>query len=441
MKLYFVGFEQANVGDILPVLEALRAHPRLEPVFVPGTDFKPHRGLLTARPPAGIDAQRLESALDSVQVADAERRARRLCGEARRWTASEPAARSVHQRLLAAQLDRYVRRPEMASLFRAYTVIERAADAWARRERPRVVVLSEDSDYLRGRLLARVFAAHGVHIVCLTPWYYSTFRSYPLVGARQAHAYLVGTPAHARRLLASGVARRCVHVVGHPGFDALAAQASPTPPPGHFLYALQGLPWEREIASDLQAAVGEHAGARLTIKPHPQLPLPTWLVGLSRRTGLRTAPARQPAIELVRDTHCVVAQTSRLLFEASLLGRRVIVPHYDATPLRLEVPDRDAPAAVAHSPAELGERVRAVLRGRGRALSGAAIAPYHPHATQRAVQVLEELALTAGSSRAAPTSRTVRRPRVQSESPPGSAGNGRTERPSRKATAAHPRTD
>jgi len=393
MKIFFVGYEQANVCYILPVLRALQRHPRLQPVFAPGTDFKEHRGLHTAAAPRGIAARHLDAALDTAELAAAERRGVALCRTARGWAADAADAAAPLTRVLAGRLQHLLGRRAMPGLFRTYARIERAAAALARREQPRLVVLSEDSDFLRGRLLARIFAAHGARVVCLTPWYYSTFDSYPLIGERRAHAYLVGTGAHARRLIAAGVPRRCVEVVGHPVFDALAADASPAP--GHFLYALQGLPWDRTIAVDLLAAVAAQPGARLTIKPHPQLPLPAWLARLARRDHVRIAPARTAGIALLGDVRCVVAQTSRLLFEASLLGRDVIVPHYAATPLLVALPRRDAAAVVAASAAQLRQRVRESLAGRGRGLSRAAIAPHHPHATQRAVQALERLSADA----------------------------------------------
>lgn len=385
VTIAFVGYEAADLGCIAPVIAALERDGIARPVVVPGVDFKPHRGLHTSPALAGFE----HPAIAALSRAGAARHGGRLDRRARRWTAAPPAAATARQRVVAATLHDLLDGPDMPEIFAAYAEVAHAAADFMRRRRPRLVVLPEDSDYLRGRLLARIVAAHGGRLVCLTPWYYPAFVSYPLVGARLAHHYLVGSRAHAQRLRAAGVAPGAVTVVGHPELDPIAP--TPSPPPGRFLYALQGLPWEREIAADLAAILGDEPTARLVIKPHPGLPRPTWLDALAHPRNVRLAPATADTAALLRRTHCVIAQTSRMLWEASLLGRCVVVPHYDATPLGIALPARDRSAVVVRSADALRRLVRATLAGNGRGLHRATIAPHHPQSTTRVVTALRAL--------------------------------------------------
>ena len=389
MKIAFIGYEEANLGCIAPVMAALQRQRIAEPIFVPGIDFKPHRGLHTATPPAGVVAREPTSALTPAQRRAARRRGIALARRARRWAAAPPADASAGERLAAAELRALFGLSAMPGIFAAYATMERAAANFLRRERPQLVVVSEDSDYLRGRLLARITAAHGGRVVCLSPWYYSAFLNYPLLGDRRAHHFLVGTRAHARRLVAAGAAPGAITVVGHPELDAIAPSAAP--PPGHFLFALQGQPWEREIAADLMTIFAGEPAARLVIKPHPALPRASWLDALARPRNVRVASPTATSAALLARAQCVIAQTSRMLWEASLRGRSVIVPHYAATPLAIALPARDRAAVVARSGAALRQRVQTTLAGGGRGLARSVIAPHHPHATARVVSALRAL--------------------------------------------------
>ena len=386
MRIVVAGYERADVGCIAPVMAEL-ARRGVEPLFLPGTDFKPHRGLRGFRAPAGVAA--LSARLPPSRRASTRRAAAALLRRARRWAGDLRA----DDRVAAAALRGLLDQPAMASIAAAYAELAAGAADLARRERPSLVLLPEDSDYLRGRLLARLFAAQGSRVVCLSPWYYAAFSGYPLVGERRADHYLAGSEAQARRLRAGGVAADAVTLVGHPELDAVTPLA--TAPPGGVLYALQGLPWEAEIAAELVAWTRRRRDARLVIRTHPTLPRPAWLRRLGRGHGVVVAPAAATVTDLLAAAQCVVAQTSRMLWEASLAGRSVVIPHYDATPLPIAVPAGDRRAVIATSGAALRRRLDAALDGRGRGLARDVIAPHHPRATARAAAALLAL-LRAG---------------------------------------------
>ena len=139
------------------------------------------------------------------------------------------------------------------------------------------------------------------------------------------------------------------------------------------------------------AIFGREPAARLVIKPHPALPRPPWLDALARPRNVRVAVPTATTAALLARTQCVIAQTSRMLWEASVRGRSVIVPHYAATPLAIAVPARDRAAVVARSGVALQQRVHATLAGGGRGLTRSVIAPHHPHSTARAVAALHAL--------------------------------------------------
>jgi predicted glycosyltransferase len=105
----------------------------------------------------------------------------------------------------------------------------------------------------------------------------------------------------------------------------------------------------------------------------------------------RVAVAERAAdlLDLLRETTAVIGQSSKMLYEASILGRPVIVPHYDATPHLLDLPPVDRDHIVARTKRALRQKVERALDGHGRTLTIAAIAPHHPHATQRVVERLD----------------------------------------------------
>jgi hypothetical protein len=392
MKIFFLGYEQADVPCIAPVMRVLSASGRWEPVFVPGLDFKEHRGSLAlATGPPGIAVRRLGDEIEPCEVAQAGRRGRALRDDALRRATAVAGNGPFDTRVVGTSLRLLLERSYAPALFEAYAECELALHALVRRERPKLVILPEDSDYLRGRLAARVLTGHGVTVVCLVPFYYNVFASYPLLGERYADKYLVMHQSHADRLTRQGVAACRVEVVGNPAFDVLGEESDPPEGASHFLYALQDLAWEREIVTDLVAIFRDLPAASLTIKPHPAAPPPTWIRSLSVPSNVRLVEPMPDAGRWIRRATCVIAQSSTMLYQASVLRRAVIVPHYDPGPPDFYLPPHDRARVMAGTGAELRERIDAVVAGEGRCLARDEIAPFHPRATERAVHCLEAL--------------------------------------------------
>jgi hypothetical protein len=368
-------------------MRALSERTGWEPVFVPGVDFKEHRGgFARAAAPAGIPVCDPERGPDL----DARALGLALLGEAIRWSDGLSASESFDARVLGASARRRLfGRPYAASLFEEYAQYESSFEALIRRERPEIVVLGEDTDYLRGRLAARILGGHRIPIVCLAAFYYNVFDSYPLLGRRRAALYLTANRSYADRLRRSGVAGERIAVVGNPAFDALFGEVPAPEAPPMVLYAMQGLPWEREILKDLVAIARDASNAVLAVKPHPELPPPDWLALLRSEPNVRFLSPDADAVALLRRAACVIAQSSAMLYQASVIGRPVIVPHYDALPLGIYLPEGDRTDVVARTQSELGRAIEKVLDGRGRALERAQVAPFHPRATERVVECLE----------------------------------------------------
>ena len=392
MKIFFVAYEQANVVSIAPVMNALARAGSWDPVFVPGVDFKEYRGsLATAMAPAGITSRTLEDEVDVSNIECARQRGAVVLERVRRWAATVSISREFEGRVAGSGLDALFAREYMTQVFEAYATIESTLEDFARRERPRIAVVQEDTDYMRGRLAARVLSRNGAVVVCLLPWYYNVFLSYPLVGERYATHYCVGNRVYGDRLAAQGVPLDRISVVGNPGFDALATCDARAPATPSFLYALQGGRWEPQIVTDLVSIFDDLRGAQLRIKPHPRLPYPEWLGHINAPANVAIVAREADGVRLMSESTCVIAGTSRMLYEASILGCTVIVPHYSAMPPSLYLPAADRDAVVARTRGGLRRNVELVLAGRGCALTRAEIAPHYPHSTQRVIQCLEEL--------------------------------------------------
>lgn len=390
MKVFFIGYEQADVPFVAPVMLALAKRDGWEPVFVPGLDFKEQRGCLAlATGPPGIAVRRLQDELPPCESAAARRCGLGLRAAALGRAKTAAADGTFDARLLGTSLSSLLERPYAPELFEAYAECEAALHALARRERPRLVVLPEDTDYLRGRLAARVLRAYGATMVCLLPFFYSVFSSYPLVGERHADRYLVTHRSFADRLAGQGIAAERIEVVGNPAFDALGEASELAEGSAQFLYALQDVAWEREIVEDLVAIFRDLPAADLTVKAHPALSPPAWVASLAMPPNVRLVGREVESGQWLRCATCVIAQSSTMLYQASILGRAVIVPRYDPAPPGFHLPPGDRARVVARTKTELRERIEAVLAGEGRGLAREEVAPFHPRSTQRVVCCLE----------------------------------------------------
>jgi hypothetical protein len=400
MKVWFAAWEKADFRCIESVFDALLAHPRLEPVLVPGFDYKFTRG--------EVQPWRIPDRFARIIPADLLTPAEQVATEARAavlrtellaeaGTESAPARRpdAWIEGTVAASLRRRLEDEALAPALAAYAGQEAALSRLAELHRPRLVVVPEDTDYARGRLAARIFGAAGARVVVLSAWYYGVHEVYPLGGPRPAHHYLAMGRAFAERLVDAGADPGRVEVVGNPGFDhivsrrraePLAGTQPPPPPVGPrgrtLLYALQGLPWEREIASDLEALAVRHPGLRLAVRRHPEM---------QQSSGLPTGWHGLEGPDWLEEADGVVAQTSTALYDASVAGIPVIAVHYDPRPMPVYIPLADRPRIVAGTPRELGDRVAAFMAGRGHAMDAREIAPHHPRATAAVVEALDRL--------------------------------------------------
>jgi hypothetical protein len=278
------------------------------------------------------------------------------------------ASAAFESRVAGVAIERVFAPPYMAEVCARYEAVERALAAFAGDERPALVVLPEDTDYMRGRLAARVLQSCGAVIVCLVPWFYGAFRSYPLLGTRWADQYLVQTSSYAERLRAGGVAADRITVVGDPAFDTLPAAIPRPAQPGSLLYALQGLVWEREIVADLIEIVRSDRQHSCASSHTPACRFPRGCATSSWQAVWRSS-SRAPTTRLAARNDAVIGQSSKMLYEASILGRPVIVPHYDTTPLLLDLPAEDRGHIVARTKRALRHRSSArwmVTAGRSR---------------------------------------------------------------------------
>jgi hypothetical protein len=402
MKVWFTAWEKADFRCIESVFDALLAHPRLDPVLVPGFDYKLVRGEVGPwRIPDRFARIVPTDLLTPAEQAAAEARAAalraELLAEPRTGGSSARRGESWIEATVAATLRRCLEDEALVPALAAYAGQEAALARLAELHRPRLVVLPEDTDYARGRLAARIFGAAGARVVVLSAWYYGVHEIYPLGGLRSAHHYLAMGRNFAERLVEAGADPGRVEVVGNPGFDRIVSRrrAEPAggdqPPPAPagprrrtLVYALQGMPWEREIASDLEALAIQHPGLRLAVRLHPEVQRPP--AGLPLRWHRLEGP------DWLEEADGVVAQSSTALYDASVAGIPVIAVHYDPRPMPVYIPPADRPRIVARTPRELGDRVAAFMAGHGHTMDAPEIAPYHPRATAAAVAALERLA-------------------------------------------------
>lgn len=362
-KLFFMGFEKANMRTVVPVMEKLLYDNCLRPVFIKGFDFKEWSGeIAPAAPPDRIETMEIHSYTHKDDREHATERSTRFFSELEKTLgqrANTQETNSVFSCLLRETLIKY------AGLTAEYFAYEVAMRRFLEINRPKMIVIPEDTDYIRGRLIAALLKQSRTRIVILMPWFYNIFIDYPLCGDRLGHDYLVANHWVAQRLKESGVSEQRIAVTGNPAFDFLDIRSR-----GHkqehikLVYALQGLKNEHELVTTVAEITSEFSNCRLAIKPHPQFAQKRLDEIYSEFGGrIDILDPSLPTKTLFDQSDCVIGQTSTLLFEAMLSGLPAIVLDADPLPLRVAIPPEIRSRIVAFDRTSLREKIEAIVGG------------------------------------------------------------------------------
>lgn len=351
MKYLFLFYERANFPTVEPLFRQLAKRWPGEIAVVKGFDFKEASGETA---PWELPA---DLPVVGLPLAHADLR--------RQWHERSQAELLPAQGPLAAGvLGEVLGRPYLPYLREWWAEVAASTETLLTDLRPEIIVLPEDTDYIRGRLAGRIAKELGLAPVVLSAHYYDRFARYPLIGKRYADHFLVLNEVAATRLKRQGVEASRLHVVGNVALNRPPALPSPAP---RFLLCGQGRPGEATWIKDVIDWFADHPDQELWIRPHPQqraVPLRSVFpenVGWAPNLGLN---------DLLNRVRAVVGESTSVLWQASSAGLPVIIVHYRFGPCEIALPPEAFPY-VARTKAELAERL-------GEA-SGAPRPPIAPH--------------------------------------------------------------
>lgn len=334
MSVCFLFFEKANFDTVEPLARRLLERG-VAAIAVKGFDYKELTGQ--------ISPLRIPPEIPSLD----------LWESCRAWDAPPEGGRQPPpEPTLDGLLESFFARPEIPFLEHAHARMEAATRAYLREASPALVVLPEDTDYIRGRLAARICRELAIPAAVILPVYYNTQLRYPLGGSRLAARYLVLNERVKARLCRAGARPECVHVVGHPRFAAWGRREDEISAP--LLYLMQSLEWEEQIVTDLVEIFERRPQARLWLKPHPE-------------SADRSLPKLPPNAAILRGGEadpisraaCIVAQSSQGLYHALFRGTPCFTVNYGSYPAEIDLPPD---LACARGRADLESLVDRALR-------------------------------------------------------------------------------
>jgi hypothetical protein len=369
-RVLFAFYERADFGVAHRVMRAL-ADRGVKAVFLSGFDYKERTGEVPPLVvPPGVESRAVGDYYPAEPVSVDEELAR-LRAQVR-----------AEEGLAARLFDRLLGRAYVPELLAECGRVAAALRAYVRAERPHLVVLPEDTDYIRGRLAAHILESEGTPCAVMTPNYYAMFSDYPLIGKGLAQPYLVAHEGQAARLRARGVSDERIRIVGSPTFDDLARV--PSGGGSGVLFVLQGLPADESIAKQL-LSIARRLGKVLYLKAHPDVPAP-WMAQLRSENGWSEIPDREPVRPWLSRVETVVGVSTTVLYEALLVGRGVVVIHLSGLP-----PPVHLPPGVEGALATSWREVEQLLTKGGVALSVANVPmafPHHPRAAEAAAEAV-----------------------------------------------------
>ena len=333
-RVHFMFFEKSNFLMIKPLFDGLISHPSIQPVYIRGFDFKEYTNQIS---PLTFP--------EHYPVCNLDDTAEQTNQTVQNQTGSFPIARArdgtADQTLVDSLLFSVSQRSYIPVLEEQVAVYEQMLEKFCQSRQQGVVVLPEDTDYIRGRLACRVLSRFNFRIIILTANYYNYFVRYPLVGKRFGHLYLTATrPMKTRlqnQLRINGLSPDTVHFCGTPAFDRFKEiNCSGT----RILYVCQDLPNESRVCLEIADILDrEFNGTGLTIRPHPESPRPKWIDELSVRENVSPSSPDSTLEQDFEKSIAIVAQTSGVIYLALVADAPVIIPNFSGLPLPIDLPD------------------------------------------------------------------------------------------------------
>jgi UDP-N-acetylglucosamine 2-epimerase len=223
--------------------------------------------------------------------------------------------------------------------------LQREAREVLLRVKPDLMVVPEDTDYLRGRLWASLAKQYQIPVCVIWPAWYNFIQIYPCIAKRIAQKWLVFGMHSKRFLISHGVDASEISCVGSLRFEQLAMQRKYLSgnairqqynimlPKNYILFVAQIRDDTEYYIRKLIAAVETVPGLSLLIKVHPddRMESFSWLSALCRKNRDISVSKTIPFKESIYYSKAIVTLSSTAAFEALIMKKAVILLQFNHT--------------------------------------------------------------------------------------------------------------
>jgi hypothetical protein len=354
-NIHFMLFEKSNILAITTLISHLKKNSRLNPVYVKGFDYKEYSGVIKPYSfRSDIQSDSLENYGDFY--------------ESKRRDVPDPF---IHQfqklykkqpALKAALLSEVAERSYLPGIIAEYHKNKYAMKRYCDIKKPRLVVLPEDTDYIRGRMACYILRQHDCKVVIMVADYYNILLKYPLLGHRSADLYLTSTSIMRQRLITAGVASDRIKFCGSPRIDE-SRGISRDPVKNVMLFVLQNLPKEALILKEFMQTFDQFfPGLQLWVKPHPETQLsPSVRSLLEQHSGLHLIDKNESIIAILERVQAVIGQSSTVLYQAIAAHVPVMIPNLTGLPIDIALPDAIATQSVIQNRSDIVKLTGSIL--------------------------------------------------------------------------------
>ncbi len=379
-EILFLFFEKANFSTVEPLLREIELQRPERAAFVKGFDFKEESG----------EIPKWELPMD-LRVIELPQPSSSCLAKWFEWGRQVvPVLKDSGDRV---PLEALLAQNYIPQLRQRWAEVGAATETLLKQLKPPLIVLPEDTDYIRGRLAGRIAKGLGITTVVLSAHFYDRWLRYPMVGERYGDYFLVLNELSKARLLAQGILADRIHVIGNAALTT--TPVSETAPP-RLLLCEQGRPGEKAWVEDVVEWFSNHPHAKLWIRPHPH----------SKRTLVyRLLPPNAelaPPLSLdalFPQVRGVIGETTSVLWQASAAGLATIIVHYGFGPIEIALPP-SAKSSLARTQCQLGELLSQAIRGDLAAIPKQEMTSSVDDPTKKALLILNNLLASVKSCQA-----------------------------------------
>ena len=363
-SICFALFQRASIEQLRCCsAQLLASEPQPVVKLLLGIDPRPAATRFEETPlPHGAHSVHLERYCTDALQLQALNTSTSLLQELRELLAATPFDRTLSQLILKNLLTRQFQSPPFEQLLFHYCQARFAFAQFLTDEKPQVVVLPEEGEFLKGAAAAGVCQEAGVPTIVLASPHWNLLPTRPWVGRHSAAAYVISEQTVYDLLLARGISREKIFLASG---STLPAEHREPQPHQRLLFPLQGQAGDQVILGDLYALLPEFENIELVVKAHPDLDPSLREVPPSSISSRVTFLAEGNIASALATATAVIGGDSIVLHQGRAFGIPGIEVNYSGMPSRVSPAGSEEDDGILHvaTPLELRETLSALSSG------------------------------------------------------------------------------